>query len=256
MQQPPPRGRRSFWEWYRAQTRFARIGLRCASIVVALLLCTVALTVYGSTLPPLPKTAQSPTPTTASTQATVLATLRPTATPTALPTPTPSTVTHGTPRLGGPVSDFIGKYGQPDTSCSTCAKGAYNFQRIQGTQTDFISTMLTDANGHVNSFLVQSPGADWDVTTATAICESFGPSDVNYDHPLQVLQSSDGSLVEKVYKSAWLVGQLAKSDFQDGNTMSGNTDLPPGTFDISYSYSGGPSKVSDCVLAAGIERVV
>jgi hypothetical protein len=183
----------------------------------------------------------------------------PTRDPTRQPTAKPATATgnltatYGTPRLGGPVSDFIGKYGQPDTSCSTCAKGVYNFQRIQGTQTDYISTMLTDANGHVNSFLVQSPGADWDVTTATAICESFGPSDVNYDHPLKVLQSSDGSLVEKVYKSAWLAGQLAKSDFQDGNTMSGNIDLPPGMFDISYS--GGPSKVSDCVLAAGIERV-
>jgi len=160
----------------------------------------------------------------------------PTPKPTAQPTQHPAqrtrlVATHGTPRIGGPVSDFIGKYGQPDTSCATCAKGVYNFQRIQGTQTDYISTMLTDANGHVNSFLVQSPNTDWDATTATVICESFGPSDVNYDHPLKVLQSSDGSLVEKVYKSAWLAGQLAKSDFQDANTTSGNTDLPPGTFD-------------------------
>ena len=166
------------------------------------------------------------------------------------------TATYGTPRLGGPVSDFIGKYGQPDTSCSTCTGGVYNFQRIQGTQTDYISTMLTDANGHVNGFLVQSQGTDWDVATATAICESFGPSDVNYDHPLKVLQSSNGSIIEKVYKSAWLAGQLAKSDFQDSNTMSGNIDLPPGTFDIDYDYSSGPSKVSDCSLDAGIQRVV
>ncbi len=166
------------------------------------------------------------------------------------------TATYGTPRLGGPVSDFIGRYGQPDTSCATCASGVYNFQRIQGTQTDYISTMLTDANGHVNSFLVQSPNTDWDVATATALCESFGPSDVNYDHPLKVLQSSDGSIVEKVYKSAWLAGQLAKSDFQDGNTMSGNINLPPGTFDIDYDYSSSPSKVSDCSLDAGIQRVL
>jgi hypothetical protein len=165
------------------------------------------------------------------------------------------TATHGTPRLGGPVTDFIGKYGQPDTSCSTCAKGVYNFQRIQGTQTDYISTMLTDANGHVNSFLVQAPlNSDWDASTARALCESFGPSDVNYDRPVQVLQSSDGAIVERVYKSAWLAGQLAVGDFQDNNTMSGNTNLPPGTFDISYaSYS--PSKVSDCSLDAGIDRV-
>lgn len=165
------------------------------------------------------------------------------------------TATYGTPRLGGPVSDFIGRYGQADTSCAACG-GYYNFQRIQGTQADYISAMLTDANGHVNSLLVQSPNTDWDVATATTVCESFGPADVNYDHPLKVLQSSDGLIVEKVYKSAWLVGQLAESDFQDGNTMSGNINLPPGTFDIDYSYSGSPSKVSDCSLDAGIQRVL
>lgn len=166
------------------------------------------------------------------------------------------TATHGIPRLGGPVSDFIGKYGQSDTGCAICGSGVYNFQRIQGTQTDYISGMLTDPNGHVNSFLVQSPNIDWDATTATAICESFGPSDVNYDHPLKVLLESDGLMIEKVYKSAWLAGQLAKSDFQDNNTMSGNTDLPPGTFNIDYAYSSGPSKVSDCSLDAGIERML
>lgn len=189
-----------------------------------------------------------------------------TAVPTTAPTRQPTTkstaapgklaATYGTPRLGGPVSDFIGRYGQPDTSCATCTGGTYNFRRIQGTQTDYISTMFTDANGHVNGFLVQSPNVDWDVATATALGESFGPSDVNYDHPLKVLQSSDGSIVEKVYKSAWLAEQLAKSNFQDENTMSGNTDLPHGTFDSDYFYSSSPSKVSDCSLSAGIQQVV
>src|SRR6266566_9771903 len=81
MQHPPPRGRRSFWQWYHAQTRFARIGLGCASIFVALLLCTVALTVYGSTLPP----------TRAPTHAVILTTPRPTATQAPRPTATPTT---------------------------------------------------------------------------------------------------------------------------------------------------------------------
>ncbi len=106
MQQPPPRGRRSFWQWYRAQTRFARIGLGCASIFVALLLCTVALTVYGSTLLPT----RTPALTQAPTHAVVLTTPRPTATqatfptatPTTTPTPTPSKVT--VPHLGGATS--------------------------------------------------------------------------------------------------------------------------------------------------------
>ncbi len=111
MQHPPPRGRRSFWQWYRAQARFARIGLGCASIFVALLLCTVALTVYGSTLPPT----RTPALTQAPTHAVVLTTPRPTATPTTTPTrtptPTPSKVT--VPHLGGAITDFIAKYGQP-----------------------------------------------------------------------------------------------------------------------------------------------
>src|SRR5258708_14964571 len=115
MQQPPPRGRRSFWQWYRAQTRFARMGLVCASIFVALLLCTVALTVYGSTLP----STRAPAPTQEPTHAVVLTTPRPTATqaprptatPTTTPTPTPSKVpfTH----LAGAITDFIAQYGQP-----------------------------------------------------------------------------------------------------------------------------------------------
>src|SRR5437016_1870519 len=86
MQQPPPRGRRSFWQWYRAQTRFARIGLGCASIFIALLLCTVALTVYRSTLPPT----RAPAPTRAPTHAVVLTTPRLTATQAPRPTATPT----------------------------------------------------------------------------------------------------------------------------------------------------------------------
>jgi hypothetical protein len=218
-------------------------------VVLALLLTACGGGSQSSSSSPL--STETPTLTPAPTTA-------PTRQPTAKPTAATGnlTATHGTPRLGGPVTDFIGKYGQPDTGCAICANGVYNFQRIQGTQTDYISTMLTDANGRVNSFLVQSPNTDWDATTATVICESFGPFDVNYDHPLKVLQSSDGSTVEKVYKSAWLAGQLAVGDFQDGNTMSNNTDLPPGTFDIDYAYSNGPSKVSDCSLDAGIQRVI
>ncbi len=186
MSQPTPPGRRSFWQWYRAQTRFARIGLGCASLFVVLMLCTGALAAYGSTLPLPPKTAQSPTslPTKAPTRAIVLATVPttpptpsptasrvPTATPTMKPTPTPTTVpgnlapTYGTPRLGGPITDFIGKYGKPDTGCATCASGIYNFQRYQGTGIDYISTMLTDANGHPYAFDVQAPpNSDWDAS--------------------------------------------------------------------------------------------
>lgn len=213
---------------------------------------------------PTPPAAATPTSVAQAQAPTSTPTLAPTAHATTVPTatatrPAPTathasglTATHGTPRLGGPVSDFVGKYGQPDTGCATCTAGVYNFQRIQGTQIDYISTMLTDANGHVNGFIVQALSGDWDASTASAVCASFGPSDANYSHASQVLSSSDGSSVEKVYKSAWLAGQLAPGDFTDGS--SGNT-LTPGTFDITYTYDGSPSKVSDCSLEAGIQQV-
>src|SRR5258708_30735114 len=34
-------------------------------------------------------------------------------TPTAIATATPQAVTHGSPQIGGPLSDFYGKYGKP-----------------------------------------------------------------------------------------------------------------------------------------------
>src|SRR5712691_373225 len=65
-----------------------------------------------------PASTETPTPTAASTTA-------PTRQPTTKSTAATGnlTATYGTPRLGGPVSDFIGRYGQPDTGCAICASG-------------------------------------------------------------------------------------------------------------------------------------
>ena len=167
----------------------------------------------------------------------------------------PITATHGMPHLGGPLSDFVGKYGPPDTTCAACTGGFYNFQRYQGTQIDYISTVSTDAHGNVNGFDVQAaPNIGWDTQAATALCDSFGPPDVTYDHPIRIMPATDGMSVEKVYKSASLAEQLTNDNFQDDNTMNGNTNLPPGTFDIFYTYDGNQSRVSDCSLSAGIQR--
>jgi hypothetical protein len=65
------------------------------------------------------RTASSPTPTSTPTAtATTAPTIQPTDTPTTVPTNAPTATsganvnaTHGTPHLGGPISDFYGKYG-------------------------------------------------------------------------------------------------------------------------------------------------
>ena len=184
---------------------------------------------------------------------TPVATLKPIPFPRTSPVPK----ADGPAILGGNISAFIAKYGHPDTGCATCRSGIYNFQRYQGTQLDYLSMMLVDAaaahKGHVNAFIVQPPPhSDWDAMTATDLCVSFGPPDVDYDQPIQVIPSPNGSSIEKVYKSAWLASQLAASDFVDRYS---NTTPSPGTFAIEYGYSGSPSKVDQCSLEAGLQRL-
>src|SRR5438876_9710698 len=96
-----PQRRRTFRQWFRAQTRFAKFGLGCGSLFLVLMLCICSLVACGSTQPQ-PKVAPTQTtsvainnisPTaTLSTTSTDTSTLSPspTATPTATPSPTPS----------------------------------------------------------------------------------------------------------------------------------------------------------------------
>ena len=95
-----PQRRRTFRQWFRAQTRFAKFGLGCGSLFLVLMLCICSLVACGSTQPQ-PKVAPTQTtsvainnisPTaTLSTTSTDTSTLSPspTATPTATPSPTP-----------------------------------------------------------------------------------------------------------------------------------------------------------------------
>jgi hypothetical protein len=180
----------------------------------------------------------------------------PTPKPTPVPKPSPTQGAVGHAILGGNIAAFIAKYGPPDTGCATCQSGVYNFKRFPGTQIDYLTDVLVDADavhkGHVNSLLVQAPPqSTWDAQTATTLCESFGPTDVNYDHPLQVIPSPDGTSIEKVYKSAWLASQLIASDFVD---RYGNTNPVPGTFDIVYGNGSSSATIDQCSLDTGIDQ--
>ena len=99
--QQPPRQRRSFWQWFKAQKRGAQIGLGCGSLFSVLLLCMCSFMAFASVLPAPPRTANlastSTIPSPTDTQSTVqqadrtpTITSKPTPTATPIPKPTPS----------------------------------------------------------------------------------------------------------------------------------------------------------------------
>ncbi len=73
---PPqePQRRRTFRQWFGAQTRFAKVGLGCGSLVLVGLLCLCSMAAYGSTLPQS-KSAPPPTRSVANNNASQTATL-------------------------------------------------------------------------------------------------------------------------------------------------------------------------------------
>jgi hypothetical protein len=255
MQQPPPRGKRSFWQWYRAQTRFARIGLGCASIFVALLLCTVALTVYGSTLPPT----RAPAPTQAPTNAVVLTTPRPTATqaprptatptttPTRIPTPTPSKVT--VPHLGGAITDFIAKYGQPVDHSDP-----YTYGWFRGNNGDSLRVSTLIDPHHVDEIDVQAVNGDMSNTaSASALCTAFNPNDARQ---LRRVPVTDPSGLDSGFDVVYISSSLAREDTSDQYQDSQQNNVTPGTFDIKYNYMRGTQSIGSCEVLIGDQQEV
>lgn len=123
------------------------------------------------------ETAQAPTPV-PTTQPAAQATQAPTAQATQAPTqaattqPTQGgqqTVTHGTPHIGGPKSDFIGKYGQPTTM-----NGGWVLDEEQNT----IVFANVDASGTVTKVTLVTL-ASWDMATTKEHCAPFLPPDAS-----------------------------------------------------------------------------
>src|SRR5260370_4901811 len=251
MQQPPPRGRRSFWQWYRAQTRFARIGLVCASIFVAIRLCAVALTVYGSTVP----STRAPAPTQAPTHAVVLTTPRPTATqaprptatPTTTPTPTPSKVT--VPHLGGAITDIIAKYGElVDPS------DRYMYAWFRGNNGDSLRVSTLIDPHHVDEIDVQAINGDMSNTaSASALCTAFNPSDA---HQLRRVPVTDPSGLDSGFDVVYISSSLAREDTSDQYQDSQQNNVTPGTFDIKYNYIPGTQSIGFCEVLIGDQQEV
>ena len=131
MQFPTPeRRRRSFRQWYRRQTKTARILLICGPLAVILMLCSCS--VWASALPQPKTQASTFTPTVpatgAPTRAIVLAaTVVITPTPKPTPSPTPKPTPKPTPRPTLPPPTPTPKP-QP-TQCAgvNCNPWGYNF---------------------------------------------------------------------------------------------------------------------------------
>src|SRR5258706_9726279 len=111
---------------------------------------------------------------------TAQATTAPTATatqPVSTATHASSSVTHGTPLLGGPISDFIGKYGQPNAD-SQLSNGSYNFA-LYGQSKDDLS--ITTKGTRAMNILENSPtDQGWSVNQSIGVCLAFAPSDSVY----------------------------------------------------------------------------
>jgi hypothetical protein len=78
-------------------------------------------------------------------------------------------VTYGRPHLGGPLSDFVGKYGQPTDQGDA---GSQNFW-IGADQTIDIN-VLTNTLGEVTQLTVLGPDT-WDAQQAEGYCVQFLP---------------------------------------------------------------------------------
>ena len=241
-QQPPPKkSRRRLW---------LILSIVGGLLVVSCIGCALLGNLLPSTsannpTPVAQASTSTPTPT-FTVQATTAA---PTATATQ-PVPTAthasgSTATHGTPRLGGPLSDFIGKYGQPNDHTSP---PLYHFLRAANGPADGliidvdVVTNLVDDISWANT---NSTG--WTQSDAKVQCMAFGPSDAHYK---QKYPLSSNSGYDLVYTSTSLAHLFQANEFTDG---SGNM-VAAGTFDVSYLYANDGSHIGDCEMIIGAQQ--
>ncbi len=99
-------------------------------------------------------------------------------TPTAIATATPQAVTHGSPQIGGPLSDFYGKYGKPFLPTGSNGSESWN---VSEQPSIAIGAAPNDA-GRVTHISVAeidlNTGNLWDIPRMEAYCSQFLPGDV------------------------------------------------------------------------------
>ena len=140
-------------------------------------------------------------------------------TPTATPTPEPIpniTATHGQPRLGGPLSDFIGEYGRPNNHSEPPIE--YHFLRAAHGNLDGLVVSLETGTLQVDDVVVvaaaQTNAVGWTLSQAESRCLAFAPADAHFKRHITYTESSGFDLV---YLSESLAHLLPADDFTDGD---------------------------------------
>ena len=209
--------------------------------VAVLLVIVIVITAIATTASPPPQTQATP-------QATQAQVTKPVATAKPKPTSKPASglaATHGTPRLGGPLSDFVGAYGQPNNHSNPPID--YHFQRASnGVQDNLIVDLATD-NSLVDFITVATLDPGWTATEAQDKCMAYAPTDAHFK---QRIDYTDGSGYDLVYISTSLAHQFPAGDFTDANSST----VPAGTFDVSYLYASDGQHIGGCDLIIGEQQ--
>lgn len=176
---PPPEHRpaqpkRTLWSWYRQRGCFLQCVLGgCSLLVVAfvVLLCSVATPAFvrgftGATLTPTAVATASVVSQRVVHIATNTPTVKASQKPTAATGPT-----HGNPRMGGPITDFAGKYGPSSGS----GNGSNQLYWADVAHTIFLAVTPNIIKSVVD--IVVSGPDSWDVTVAQNFCAQYLPDD-------------------------------------------------------------------------------
>lgn len=171
------------------------------------------------------------------------------------PTSNPATQTTtginpgvNSPILGGNLSAFTAKYGQPNNH-SVPASGLYHFKRYAGSSLDFliINTDLADGSAYasrVESLTIQAL-TPWSQQDATTVCAAFLPPDAVYKQQINLIYGYDN-----IYFSASLAQLFPASAFVDVN----GKQVQAGLFDVEYLYQHGTKNIVSCSFMVGTQQ--
>ena len=94
--------------------------------------------------------------------------------PTPMPTPTSvplSKATHGKPHIGGPLSDFVGKYGMPEYG----SDGQYNF--VADSNGTIVSANIKGTPPNIVNYISVVASMDWSKDKTMTFCFQYLPDD-------------------------------------------------------------------------------
>lgn len=170
-QQPP---KRTIWQRFRALPMIVQVPI---VLFVIIFVGSAAISgVHDAISPPATPT---PAPITQPTHVAVKPTqsgIQPTATPQPQPTKAPAAIaaTHGTPYLGGPVSDFLGKFGQPINGVSPNSTGWL----LDGENTLLLHY---DTTTQKVNYIAYTGSSSWSKAKYRDYLLTFAPSDYTED---------------------------------------------------------------------------